>query len=659
MGPHSSAVQWCTTTSMSPDPRIGTELAGYHIESLIGRGGMSVVYLAEQEFPKRKVALKVLSTDLAQDPKFRERFVRESNTAASIEHPNIIPIYGAGDAGGLLYIAMRYIGGADLKKLIQTEGRLSPERTMGIMSQVASALDAAHAKGLVHRDVKPSNILLAPRSEEGSSDHAYLSDFGLTKRVLSDSGITGTGMFVGTLDYAAPEQFEGKSLDKRTDVYSSGCVLYECLTGDLPYARDQDAALMYAHLMSAPPKVTDKRPELPAGIDGVIAKAMAKSPDDRYTSAGQLVAAARAALGVPSGEHILAAPAGEGARRKRGRAPKVGVALVLLVTVIVAFVVFKKGGSPSLAPTNPGSPSSSVPVVTPVSDRLVRIDEATNTVLASIPVGSHPGGVAVGEGSVWVTDSTDGTVSRIDPVTNTITATITVGKGPQGIAVGEGAVWVANRLSNTVSRIDPATNEAVATISVGNAPKAIAVGQGSVWAMSATGCPVAPILTISRVDPATNRFVKALAVGGCALVDGAVGEGSFWAVTDTGELTRFDLDTNAVVKTVHLNKDLAGITLGERAVWVASSGFPGTVFRIDPVTYEVLATIPAGSNGDRNESIGIVTDSGVVWVTDKNNGAVSRIAVAGNDVQPPIDVGKDITGIAVGLGAVWVTVDEP
>jgi YVTN family beta-propeller protein len=642
---------------MSTDPRIGTELAGYRIESVIGRGGMSVVYLAEQEFPKRKVALKVLSTDLAQDAKFRERFVRESNIAASIEHPNIVPIYGAGQSHGLLYIAMRYIGGGDLKTLIHSEGHLPPERAMSIISQVAGALDAAHAAGLVHRDVKPSNILLGPKPGPASPDHAYLSDFGLTKRVLSDSGITGTGVFVGTLDYAAPEQFEGKPLDGRTDVYSLGCVLYECLTGELPYPRDQDAALMYAHLLSAPPKVTDKRPDLPQGIDGVIAKALAKSPGDRYGSAGELVAAARAELGVPSGEHTLVAAAGEGVRRKLGRAPKVGVALVLLVAVVIAFIAFRKGGTPSVAPTNPSSPSSSIPVATPVSDRLVRIDLASKSVVGSIPVGSHPSGVAVGEGSVWVTNSADGTVSRIDPVTNTITATIPVGKGPQGIAVGEGAVWVANKLSDSVSRIDPATNQVLATIPV-TLPVSISVGDGSVWATSIS-CPFpSQLISVSRVDPATNRVVKTLGVQCNSLLDGAVGEGSFWTVSDFGQLTRIDLATNAVVKTVHLNKGLAGIAIGEGAVWVAATGFPGTVFRIDPVTYQIVATIPAGGSAT-GQPAGIVTDSGVVWVTDSLSGSIVRIAVAGNDVQAPIEVGKDITGMAVGLGAVWVTVDEP
>src|SRR6059058_5900845 len=203
---------------------------------------MSIVYLAEQEFPKRWVALKLLSSDLSEDERFRERFVRESNTAASIDHPNIIPIYGAGEVDGQLFIAMRYVKGSDLKHVIHSEGALDPARALSIISQVAGALDVAHGEGLVHRDVKPGNILLASGPE--SFEHVYLSDFGLTKRTSSESGITGTGQFVGTLDYAAPEQFEGTPLDARADVYSLGCVTFECLTGQAPFTRDGDAALM-------------------------------------------------------------------------------------------------------------------------------------------------------------------------------------------------------------------------------------------------------------------------------------------------------------------------------------------------------------------------------------------------------------------------------
>jgi serine/threonine protein kinase len=169
---------------------------------------MGVVYLAEQRFPRRKVALKVLAPELARDERFRDRFVRESNLAASLDHPNIVPIHAAGEEDGLLYLAMRYVQGTDLKQVIADGGPLSLARTAAIVGQVASALDAAHRRGIIHRDVKASNVLLVTGDGSGA-EHAYLSDFGLTKRMTSDSGLTGTGQFVGTLDYAAPEQFEG------------------------------------------------------------------------------------------------------------------------------------------------------------------------------------------------------------------------------------------------------------------------------------------------------------------------------------------------------------------------------------------------------------------------------------------------------------------
>src|SRR5262245_61380494 len=280
---------------MSSDPRIGTTLAGFTIESLLGRGGMSVVYRARQERPSRYVALKPLAPDLSSDAAFRERFIRESDLAASLDDPNVLPVYEAGEHDGVLYIAMRYVEGTDLKTVIRQEGALDPARTERIVEQVAHALDAAHAKGLIHRDVKPGNILLAPAT--GSrSEHAYLADFGLSKRTGSDVSLTGTGVFAGTMRYAAPEQFEGRRLDARTDVYSLGCVLFECLTGRPPFEGEQDAALMYAHIMEPPPGATAVRPELPPAIDAVVTKAMAKRPEDRYASCGELTREVRGAL---------------------------------------------------------------------------------------------------------------------------------------------------------------------------------------------------------------------------------------------------------------------------------------------------------------------------------------------------------------------------
>src|SRR5437867_1675837 len=252
---------------MGTDPRIGTELGGYRIESLLERGGMSVVYLAEQEFPKRKVALKLLAPELAEDQAFRERFIRESNAAASIDDPNIVPIYGAGEADGVLYIAMRYVEGTDLRKLLDAEGPLDPVRAVSIVSQAASALDAAHARGLVHRDVKPGNLLLTTRGSSGSGplDHVYVSDFGLIKRRDTEKDLTRTGQVMGSVDYIAPEQIEGRSVDGRADVYSLGCVLYECLIGEPPFRGEVDAAVMYAHLKELPRRPSDLRPELPHG----------------------------------------------------------------------------------------------------------------------------------------------------------------------------------------------------------------------------------------------------------------------------------------------------------------------------------------------------------------------------------------------------------
>jgi len=262
------------------DQRIGAEIGGYRVESLIGRGGMGIVYLAEHVRLIRKVALKVLTPGLGEDDAFRDRFIHESRLAASLDHPNIIDIYDAGEADGLLYLAMRFVAGSDLRSLIGRDGPLRPERAVALVTQVASALDAAHQLGLVHRDVKTANVLVeAPGGSH--REHAYLTDFGLTKRPGTLSGLTKTGQFLGSVEYAAPEQFEGRILDARADVYSLGCVAYECLTGRVPFPRDSEAAIMFAHLKESPPGVSEVRPELPSGLDAVISKAMAKRQEDR------------------------------------------------------------------------------------------------------------------------------------------------------------------------------------------------------------------------------------------------------------------------------------------------------------------------------------------------------------------------------------------
>ncbi|HSL64961.1 MAG TPA: serine/threonine-protein kinase, partial [Gaiellaceae bacterium] len=279
---------------VSDDPRVGTELAGYRIESLLGVGGMSLVYLAQDLRLKRKVALKLLAATLAEDASFRDRFLRESELAASIDHPNIVPIYEAGTADDLLFISMRYVEGRDLAGLLR-RGPLAPADAIGIVVQVASALDAAHARGLVHRDVKPSNVLLDSGARPDGSDHVYLADFGLTQRLSDASAIGDDGHLMATIDYVAPEQIAGGEVDARADVYSLGCVLYECLVGEPPFGRDSDLAVVFAHLEAEPPAPSAQRLDVPAALDAVIARALAKDPSARYGSCREL---ARAALAI-------------------------------------------------------------------------------------------------------------------------------------------------------------------------------------------------------------------------------------------------------------------------------------------------------------------------------------------------------------------------
>jgi serine/threonine protein kinase len=265
-------------------PLVGDEFAGYRMRAVLGRGGMSVVYQAENLRLNNVIALKVLAPELAADDVFRARFLEESRIAASLNHPNVIPIYDMGSSNGLLYIAMRYVSGTDLRQIIKKRGRLQPETALFLLGQVARALDAAHRRGLVHRDVKPGNMLIERGSDEGDPDHVYLADFGITKHAMSRTGLTSTGQFLGTIDYVAPEQIRGTSVLGLADQYSLGCVLYECLTGRVPFEKDLDAAIIWAHVEETPTMPTVLRPDLPPEIDDVFGRVLSKQPGGRYQS---------------------------------------------------------------------------------------------------------------------------------------------------------------------------------------------------------------------------------------------------------------------------------------------------------------------------------------------------------------------------------------
>ena len=278
---------------------VGSEVAGYRLEEQIGQGGMALVYRARDVQLGRNVALKLLSPTLGSDESFRERFIRESRAAAAVDHPNIIPIFAAGQSDGVLYIAMRFVQGGDVRQLVDQLGPLPGDRAAGIITQVASALDAAHLHGLVHRDIKPANMLLDSSGGNGEQDHVYLADFGLSKRSLSVTGLTSMGQFLGTPAYVAPEQVEGHAVDGRTDQYALACTAFEMLTGSPPFQRDDDLAIMWAQVSAPPPALSEQRPDLPPAVDGVLRRALAKSPADRYPSCLAFAAALRAALAQP------------------------------------------------------------------------------------------------------------------------------------------------------------------------------------------------------------------------------------------------------------------------------------------------------------------------------------------------------------------------
>jgi DNA-binding beta-propeller fold protein YncE len=281
--------------------RPGSRVAGYRLEERIGQGGMAAVFRAHDQLLDRLVALKILAPALAADEAFRQRFIRESRAAAAVDDPHIIPVFAAGESEGVLFIAMRLVRGGDVRSLIDRVGPLPAGRAAEIVLQAASALDAAHARGLVHRDVKPANMLLEASPAADRPDHVYLSDFGLSKASLAVTGLTATGQFLGTLDYVAPEQIEGRPVDGRTDQYGLACAAFELLTGAPPFRRPDSVSVMYAQLNEPPPPVGPRRPDLPAGVDAVIGKALAKSAADRYATCREFATALQRALGPGAG----------------------------------------------------------------------------------------------------------------------------------------------------------------------------------------------------------------------------------------------------------------------------------------------------------------------------------------------------------------------
>jgi ABC-type branched-subunit amino acid transport system substrate-binding protein/DNA-binding beta-propeller fold protein YncE len=607
----------------------GMIFAGYRVEALIGRGGMGVVYRATDLSLERPVALKLVAPELAEDERFRARFLREPRLAASLDHPHVIPIYEAGEHDGQLYLAMRFVEGSDLRTILAREGKLPPERAMAVLAQVADALDAAHRGALVHRDVKPANVLL------DGDGHAYLTDFGITKQVGGDS--TDTGRAVGTLDYLAPEQIRGDPVDGRADSYALGCVLYECLAGMPPFRRATEAEILWAHMQEQPAPMRG-HPRL----DPVLGKALAKDREDRYASCTELIEAAADALGLgaPRAARRPLAPSG---LRRRARAILAAGLFLLAAVIALVIVALTGGGDTGTKPIGNG-----VAAINP-----------DGSVASFTESRTAPGNVAVGEGAVWVLNNEDHTVSRIDPETKEITKTFKTRGVPSELAVGEGALWIGNaggrgetNATVSISRMDPDSGRVTRTVRlrgeegvypVAGVPR-VAVGAGAVWVVNPDG-------SVSRIDPQSGRLVATIEAKFSAWTI-AAGEEGVWYLGLEGPplVMRIDPRTNRVARTLRVGSGgTDGVAVGAGSVWVMETE-PGLLWRIEPGRPPIRRTIDVGPGASF-----VAFGDGAVWTGNYVDGTVARIDPGTNTVTARTSIGAP-QAIAAGAGAAWVSV---
>ncbi len=533
----------------------------------------------------------------------------------------MIPIYQSGESGGALFIAMRYVEGTDLRTLLAEQGPLEPERTVSICVQIADALEAAHERGLVHRDVKPANILI------GRNDHAYLSDFGLIRRSEVSTGITRTGQFMGTIDYVAPEQIKGEMVDGRADVYSLGCVLYECLTGQPPFRRETEVATLYAHLEDQAAMPSAKVWTVPEALDGVVAKATAKSPGDRFETAEALAAALRTTTGTVVSHTAQRFPEG-GARRR------LAVALIAGLALVTALVVWRVTRSPSDTATPPPTLASAV-----------RIDPDSNKVVESADDGPRSGWSAVAaEGGLWVA-TREGVVKRGE-LTGTVERTLDSNEAEHLLSSGYGAIWVttASGAAAKLIRINPATNE---TKSVDISPSAssgggvmpVTTGDRAVWVVDSEG-------TLWKIDPITMKvvFAKEVAVDGVSV---ATAGGSVWVADDlSNSVVRVDPDSGEILKTIELAGTPDWLAFAGGRIWVEDYG-SATITPIDPGTNELGRPIAVARNPSWM-SAGL----GALWVPADR--AVTRVDLTTGRTR---DISIDFLASAVAIdarnGIVW------
>jgi DNA-binding beta-propeller fold protein YncE len=608
---------------------LGTRLASYRVDELIGRGGMGEVYRAFDLRLERPVALKLLAAGLSDDERFRERLLRESRLAAALDHPNVVPVYEAGEDAGRLFIAMRYVEGSDLRALLRSHGRLEPERVVRMAAPLADALDSAHARGLVHRDVKPSNVLV---DDPGGREHPYLADFGLTQSA-AHSGPADGGL-MGTIDYVAPEQVRGEQVDGRADQYALGCLLFECLTGTLPFGRGSDLETLFAHLDEPPPPASAHRAELPADLDAVLAKGMAKEPDARYGSCSELVQAAGAALGVG-----LARP------RRRTGVLALAIAVPALLAVALAVALLAGGGESRGKP--PGA--------------LVKVDPDSGRVARRTPVSGAPSAVAAGGGTVWLASSEDDKLWRVRPRGGRPTRVSSVGS-PHDIAYRGGRMFVAGdgpgQFQGNVVAFDAESGNRESGVEL----LACSITAGAAEGVWSSGCP-----NVERLEPGANRlriakrlalpFREPITAGTARLCqcDMATGGGAVGVLGDALDPRVWKIDAKAgrVLGTATLPFPVGrGIAYAGGAVWVAGPA-DDVVSRVDAGTLELTKRVRVGRG-----PAAIAARGDQVWVGNWLGRTLTEIDARSGGVVRTVELSGRPAELAFGSGGLWVAVDE-
>lgn len=620
-------------------PGVGTVIGGLRIDAVIGRGGMGVVYRAHQLALDRAVALKIINSDLTSDPEFRERFRREARLAASIDHPHVVPVLHAGEENGHLFLAMRFVDGVDLATMLRDHGPVPPADAALIVAQIAEALDAAHARGLVHRDVKPANVLV---TRPGGRWHAYLTDFGITKELRS-GGLTQSGVVIGSLDYISPEALAGADVDRRADVYSLGCLLFQALTGQVPFPRTSTAAQMYAHMHVPPPPVGAVRPDLSGPLEPVLARALAKRPADRFDTAGDFGRAALAAVSGPAPAHPNLHPA-----VPRQHSPQPSHQSIPQPPYAMSPV---GPGVPPGPPTpppagwpNPTRVGSSLPlagspgpVAGPRTGRR-RTVWVLAAVLAAI-VAVAAGVVAMNPGA----DTPGQVVAQLPPAGQIVGAPIRVGAGPSDLVGGEGFVWTANRDGRSVTRIDPQTG-ATKEIEIGGGPAQLVTGHGKVWVWNYSS-------SITPIDAASGVAADYIDTG----IDFSTIVGSddavWFAAANSNQIGRIDMATGTYSRQLI---DLPGradsmATHGGRLYVVSRA--ERTLYAIDEATEKVVDQRPLP-----NDLLSVGTD---------DNGRVFLAGPAGMAELGPGPITPDMihptgtwTGILFAPDSVWVADDQ-